>query len=103
MLYTLCLQPNVKPQPEEDGGESVSTPTVTTTGVSNVQVQILSTYNPEHALEIDRLACSTEHIWMDLHLTVLAMFSPAAFSRLFGTLIRHPDKVLAGTKVTTLP
>ena len=36
--HALCLQPNVKPQPEEDGGESVSTPTVTTTGVSNVQV-----------------------------------------------------------------
>lgn len=32
------MQPNVKPQPEEDGGESVSSPTMTTTGVSNVQV-----------------------------------------------------------------
>lgn len=34
----VCVQPNVKPQPEEDGGESVSSPTMTTTGVSNVQV-----------------------------------------------------------------
>ena len=37
-MVLVCVQPNVKPQPEEDGGESVSTPTVTSTGVSNVQV-----------------------------------------------------------------
>ncbi|KAL3144415.1 hypothetical protein ABBQ32_004163 [Trebouxia sp. C0010 RCD-2024] len=36
-LSYVTNDPNVKPQPEEDGGESVSTPTVTTTGVSNVQ------------------------------------------------------------------
>ena len=36
--FCVCVQPNVKPQPEEDGGESVSSPTIATTGVSNVQV-----------------------------------------------------------------
>ena len=36
--FSVCVQPNVKPQPEEDGGESVSSPTIATTGVSNVQV-----------------------------------------------------------------
>ncbi|KAL3154847.1 hypothetical protein ABBQ38_011389 [Trebouxia sp. C0009 RCD-2024] len=36
-LSYVTNDPNVKPQPEEDGGESVSTPTITTTGVSNVQ------------------------------------------------------------------
>ena len=34
----VCMQPNVKPQPEEEGAESVSTPTAASTGVSNVQV-----------------------------------------------------------------
>lgn len=33
-----CMQPNVKPQPEEDGTESAPSPTIATTGVSNVQV-----------------------------------------------------------------
>ncbi|DBA92289.1 TPA: hypothetical protein ACH3X2_003716 [Trebouxia sp. C0005] len=36
-LSYVTNDPNVKPQPEEDGGESVSSPAVTTTGVSNVQ------------------------------------------------------------------
>ena len=36
--FCVCVQPNVKPQAEEDGAESVSSPTMATTGVSNVQV-----------------------------------------------------------------
>ena len=42
MTEDVCvgLQPNVKPQPEDDGGESVSTPAVTTSGVSSVQVSV---------------------------------------------------------------
>lgn len=32
------MQPNVKPQPEEDGAETISSPTIATSGVSSVQV-----------------------------------------------------------------
>lgn len=38
LQFACCLQPNVKPQPEDDGGESVSSPPTTAAGVSNVQV-----------------------------------------------------------------
>lgn len=51
IAVSVCVQPNVKPQPEEDGGESVSTPTITTTGVSNVQVDPSLAPYPPHQLQ----------------------------------------------------
>ena len=50
LLLCMCVQPNVKPQPEDNGGESVSSPTIATTGVSNVQVGPFPFLPPFHPL-----------------------------------------------------
>ena len=54
-----CLmQPNVKPQPEEDGADTASSPSVATTGVSNVQVVAQQNSSEMHNRDTISPACN---------------------------------------------